>query len=48
MKKYQKYHISDKIFQFNSIKFLTNKIIYADIIYRYYLFYLHNTWKTTY
>ena len=26
MKKYQKYHISYKIFQFNSIKFLTNKI----------------------
>lgn len=48
MKKYQKYHISYKIFQFNSIKFLTNKINCAVIFYIYYLFLLHNILKAIY
>ena len=48
MKKYQKYHISYKIFQFNSIKFLTNKINCAVISYIYYLFLLHNILKAIY
>ena len=48
MKKYQKYHISYKIFQFNFIKFLTNKINCAVISYIYYLFLLHNILKAIY
>ncbi len=48
MKKYQKYHISYKIFQFNSIKFLTNKINCAVISYIYYLFLLNNILKAIY